>query len=62
MNSFSGFFDGAVNAIFRYYTDDYDTLDTAMAQENWGIVGQSVGDFIKLFLENEVPSYTYGDY
>lgn len=39
VNSFSGFFDGAINLVFRAFTDDHTAFNTAVAANNLPNIG-----------------------
>ena len=59
LNTPSGFLDGVVNFVFRFFTDDTVTLNQCITDSNFGCIGSEAGKFLKMFLSNEVPSYTY---
>ena len=60
--SVSGFMDGGINFVFRYFTDDNTALNNAITADNYQTIGTEVGKKFKLFFSNEVPDYVYGDY
>lgn len=62
VNTFSGFFDGGVNFLFRYFVTDYSMLSTCMNTLNYNCVGEQVGLAIKQFFESEVRDVTLGSY
>ena len=62
INSFSGFFDGAVNFLFRVYADvdNSKAMDNAIASGNYNAIGLAAGTYIKLFFESEVSDVKLG--
>ena len=57
VNSFSGFFDGVINFVFRYFSDDTSTLDTAVSTGDVLTAGKEIGKLFRLFFSTEVSSY-----
>ena len=62
VNSFSGAFDGVINFVFRWFTDDHTGFNTAVTASNSKTVGTYCGRYIKLFLEAEVSNVKLGNF
>ena len=53
MNTISGLTGAITNAVFRYLNNDATAIDAAITGQQWGIVGQTIGGFVKDFLETQ---------
>ena len=63
--SLSGALDLFTNFMFRYLSDDdqtmYENLSDGLDAEDVGVVGLNMGKFLKLLLVTEIPDVTYLD-
>ena len=63
--SLSGALDLFTNFMFRYLSDDdqtmYENLSDGLDADDVGVVGLNMGKFLKLLLVTEIPDVTYLD-
>ena len=63
--SLSGALDLFTNFMFRYLSDDdqtiYEELSDGLDADDVGVVGLNMGKFLKLLLATEIPDVTYLD-
>ena len=63
--SLSGALDLFTNFMFRYLSDDdqsmYEDLSDGIDADDVGVVGLNMGKFLKLLLVTEIPDVTYLD-
>lgn len=53
VNTISGLTDAITNSVFRFMNNDPTSMNAALTAQEYGVVGQYIGEFIKAFLETQ---------